>query len=103
MIESCSKLYENIKCKQQINDCVDNQEISSFHFDWLETQFKWNTEGIVEGQNDNEQLPVCLPGVILTDHENVVLVSHPIVKFFKYLFGGIPATIEPLFAGFLEC
>ena len=76
MIESGTELNEDIATEEEINEGVDNEEVCTSHDLWIKTELEWNTERIVKGQNNDEQFPMCLSRIVLTDHENVILVTN---------------------------
>lgn len=85
MVESSSELDEDIESKNDIDYRIKDQEVYSLHYLWIETQFKWDTECIIERQNDNKELPLGLSWVILTDHKCYLLVAY-LLKYFCQTF-----------------
>ena len=76
VIESSTELDKNIATKEKINKRVDNEEVCTPHDLRVKTELKRNTECIVKSKNNDEQFPMCLSGIILTDHENIALVCN---------------------------
>ena len=81
MVEGCSKLDENVEEKAKVDARIQDQEIPTRHGLGVEPKLERDTERVVEGQNDDKKLPLSLPGVVLTDHEPVILVSDSFLQF----------------------
>ena len=95
MVKGSSKLNENIDSKQQIDECVHDQEVGATHLLGIEGQLKWDAEGIVQSKNNNEQLPPRLIRVILLYHKNVILVSNHAPKLLQELHDNGQLLLEP--------
>ena len=67
---------EDIDSKEKINQGIEYQKLYSTQLRRLETELKWYKEAIIKCQNNNKELPLCLPWVILTDHKLLFFVKH---------------------------
>ena len=85
MIEGSPELNEDINSKKKINQWIEYQKLNSSQLWRLKTEFKWYKEAIIERQNNNKQLPLGLPWIILTDHKLLFLIKQqPIYRFSKF-------------------
>lgn len=80
---------EDIDSKEKINQGIEYQKLYPTQLRRLKTKLKWYKEAIIKCQNNDKELPLCLPWVILTDHELLFFVKHqPIYRltYGDYLF-----------------
>ena len=75
VIKCRSELNEDVTGENDIDQSVEDQEVDALHDNGVKTKLKWNTKGIIEGEDNNKQLPLSLSWVILTDHERLLLVK----------------------------
>ena len=81
MIERGSELNENIEGEDDVDQCVQDQEVHALHDNGIETELKRNTESVIQGQHNNEQFPLRFPGVILTYHKSLIFLEHLLEDF----------------------
>ena len=77
------ELKGNINAKYDVNQGVDDQESTTFHSSRFEAYFKWNSEAVVDSQNDDEYFKVDLPWVI--DSQDTLRIRHHFFSMLLYV------------------
>ena len=73
VIKRCFELDININSEYQINDRVEDYELSCLHGHWLEADFQGNTEAVVNSKDDNKDFKVNLFRMV--DFKNACFVN----------------------------